>query len=183
MLWFHRNRNRSIWWLIFKFWLSSRFQRRKRGGHRQKHFCWLQRQIQKLTVLYRLSDGIVEFTDHAIFALVGSDALIFLDKAAALHDLHGSLVIRKADTGDFRKPQLGHDDRQECFDCFGGVTFLGVVCADVVAHLPGAVVKGNSLDIADVGAICILLLGISVPCGLGSAKQRNRPITVWISLS
>ena len=49
--------------------------------------------------------------DPAFLALVGTDAFVLFHKAAALHNLHGSLVIRKADTGDFEEPQLGHDDR------------------------------------------------------------------------
>ena len=51
------------------------------------------------------------FADSVFLTLIGADAFKFLDKAAVLHDLDGSLIIRKADTSDFGKPKLGHDDR------------------------------------------------------------------------
>ena len=70
----------------------------------------------------------------AVCALVGTDALKFLDKAATLHDLDGSFVIRKADAGDLGDPQLRQGHRQKSLDRFGGVAPLGEIGADVVTH-------------------------------------------------
>ena len=51
------------------------------------------------------------FADSVLLTLIGADAFKFLDKAAALHNHDGSLIIHKANTGDFGESQLGHDDR------------------------------------------------------------------------
>ena len=47
------------------------------------------------------------FADSAFLTLVRADTFKFLDKAAALHDLDGSLIIRKADTSDLERLSLG----------------------------------------------------------------------------
>ena len=47
MLWFHKAKNRSIWWSIFEIRLCSRFQNSERWGDWWKHPCRLQRQIRQ----------------------------------------------------------------------------------------------------------------------------------------
>lgn len=87
-----------------------------------------------------------------LLALVGAEAFVLLGKTTALHYFYRCFVLRQADAGDLLDAKLRHDYRQKGADGLGSVAVLGIVPADVAADLPGAVLQGDGLHIADAGA-------------------------------